>query len=416
MLYDKDSPPLPSYNSPRWHTSRAQNIRTRTTIVIGVVLLMLASLGLLRHFSSPQTDLRGLHSLDSHNPRPDSQRESTARPQAVDDTISPVDKVNTAPAIGPELPTGPLVANSTLDFGKIYVLNLETREDRHDEMALIAAASGLKLQFIAGVNSKTLDTQSLPDTYGTTEVILEPAHLACYRGHANVWRQIVEDGVETALIFEDDIDWDLNIREIVPRVKEGLGRITKDPNPFSNTPCKTLLLQINYLVDILAWDVLYLGTCYEEYYYPTKDFEPDDVDEYTVDIPSDAENVDPDIYNWVEELLENYYNDTSPRRVIVKGKNPVCTHGYAVTQRGARRLLLEMNDWMPFPVDITMIHYIDEERIKAYSVLPPLFVQWRNTQDPRKNSDIEGDGIELARNWGILRSARKNLVDWYLSP
>jgi hypothetical protein len=40
-------------------------------------------------------------------------------------------------------------------------------------------------------------------------------------------------------------------------------------------------------------------------------------------------------------------------------------------------------------------------------------VQWRNTNDARKNSDIESGGIELARNWGILRSARKNLVDWY---
>jgi hypothetical protein len=107
-------------------------------------------------------------------------------------------------------------------------------------MALIAAASGLKLEFIAGVNSKTLDTQTLPDTYGTTEIILELAHLACYRGHANIWRQIVEDGVETALIFEDDIDWDLNIREIVPRVKEALGRITRDPNPFSNSPGTSL--------------------------------------------------------------------------------------------------------------------------------------------------------------------------------
>ena len=162
--------------------------------------------------------------------------------------------------------------------------------------------------------------------------------------------------------------------------------------------------------------MLYLGTCYEEYFDPKKDFTPDQADQYCVDIPSDAENLDPDVYNWVEELLENYYNDTSARRVIVKAKNPVCTHGYAVTQRGAQRLLLEMNDWLPFPVDITMIHYIDEERIKAYSVLPPVFVQWRNTQDPRKNSDIEGGGIELARNWGILRSARKNLVDWYCSP
>jgi len=238
MLYEKDSPPLPSYTSPRWHTSRAHNIRTRTTIVIGIVLLMITSLGLLRHFSSPPPeDLRGLNSPDSLDLQQTHLRTSTNGPPPNHDIVSPVDdKINVVPPIGPELPPIPQVANATLDFGKIYVLNLETREDRHDEMALIAAASGLKLQFVAGVNSKTLDTQALPDTYGTSDVILEPAHLACYRGHANLWRQVIEDGVETALIFEDDIDWDLNIREIVPRVKEALGRITKDPNPFSKSP------------------------------------------------------------------------------------------------------------------------------------------------------------------------------------
>jgi len=161
--------------------------------------------------------------------------------------------------------------------------------------------------------------------------------------------------------------------------------------------------------------LLYLGTCYEEYFAPSE-FPEEDRDEYVVEIPQDAENVDPQIYDWVSDLLANYFNETTPRRVLVKGKNPVCTHGYAVTNRAARRLLLEMNDWLPFPVDITMIHYISEGRFKAYSVEPPLFVQWRNTQDPRKNSDIEGEGIELARNWGILRSARKNLVDWYDVP
>jgi len=92
------------------------------------------------------------------------------------------------------------------------------------------------LTFVPGVNSKVLEKQSLPDVYGTPYVVLEPAHLACYRGHANIWRKMVEEGIETALIMEDDIDWDLNIREITPRIKEALGRLTKEQNPFSNTP------------------------------------------------------------------------------------------------------------------------------------------------------------------------------------
>jgi len=163
-----------------------------------------------------------------------------------------------------------------------------------------------------------------------------------------------------------------------------------------------------------AWDILYLGTCYEQYFERGDDFDPDHPEGIVVDIPEDRENLYNHMYDWVEELIANYFNDTSPRRAVVKAKNPVCTHGYAITQRGARKLLLELNEWMPFPVDITMIHYISEGRFKAYSVMPPMLVQWRNTHDPRKNSDIEGGGIELARNWGFLRSARKHLIDWYV--
>jgi hypothetical protein len=143
------------------------------------------------------------------------------------------------------------------------------------------------------------------------------------------------------------------------------------------------------------------------------EYDASNASEIFAEVLGDEENLFRDMYDWVEELVVNYFNESTPRRVVVKAKNPVCTHGYAVTQRGARKLLLELNEWMPFPVDITMIHYISEGRFKAYSVLPPMMVQWRNTHDPKKNSDIEGAGIELARNWGFLRSARKHLIDWY---
>ena len=204
---------------------------------------MLFTLGLLRHFSSGPITVNGSHGLKSlaESDPLDLQQEHKYSPLRKPATLEEQEKLlsdalpmeNTLEDM--EQPDTPVLANATLDFGKIYVLNLETREDRHDEMAFIAAASGLQLEFVAGVNSKTLEKQSLPDVYGTPQVILEPAHLACYRGHANIWRKIVEDGVETALIMEDDIDWDLNIREIMPRVRKALGRITGEKNQFSNT-------------------------------------------------------------------------------------------------------------------------------------------------------------------------------------
>lgn len=39
--------------------------------------------------------------------------------------------------------------------------------------------------------------------------------LGIWRAHANVWRYIIENNIQSALIIEDDVDWDLHIKEIM---------------------------------------------------------------------------------------------------------------------------------------------------------------------------------------------------------
>ena len=35
-----------------------------------------------------------------------------------------------------------------------------------------------------------------------------------WRGHADVWKRVLNEKLETALILEDDVDWDVNIHDI----------------------------------------------------------------------------------------------------------------------------------------------------------------------------------------------------------
>ena len=252
MVYEKESPPPTALHSPKWNTSSRSSSRTRAFLIIGVIIFILTVLGFFSHYndalkpqsSAPVDSSRVLKGLEPmYDPHQQDKFGSLRKPPTIEENDSFPDITNVLPTenvISRDIPAArkrlkPELVNSTLGFGKIYVLNLEKREDRHDEMAMIAAATGLNLTYVAGINSQTLEKQSLPDVYGTSEVILEPAHLACYRGHANIWRKIVEDGVDTALIIEDDVDWDLNIREIVPRVMEAFGRMINEPNPFSNS-------------------------------------------------------------------------------------------------------------------------------------------------------------------------------------
>ena len=287
-----------------------------------------------------------------------------------------------------------LVSNSTLDFGKIFVINLEHREDRRDDIAMITAAAGLNVTYFTGIPSNELNSQTLPDDYGTPYMTMETAHLACFRGHANLWRMMVEENIQTALVLEDDVDFDLNIREVMPRVKAALQKITATDNAWTNHD---------------VWDFLYLGTCYEQPYAPET---YDQLDTVAIEIPSDAENLSDQMFGWVEVIMDEYYQNITMRRTLIKSKNPVCTHAYAITLRAAKRLLLETNNWLPFPIDISMIHYLNRGKFLAYSIMPPLATQWRYIEDPYRNSDIEKSAIEIEKNWGHKRSARKSLEEW----
>ena len=198
----------------------------------------------------------------------------------------------------------------------------------------------------------------------------------------------------SALVMEDDVDFDLNIREVMPRVKAALKKITGVADAWTNHD---------------VWDFLYLGTCYEQPYEPET---YDHLDTVAVEMPADAENLPDQMFGWVEVIMHEYYHNTTSRRVLVKSKNPVCTHAYAITQRAAKRLLLETNNWLPFPIDISMIHYINRGKFLGYSIMPPLATQWRYIEDPYRNSDIEKSAIEIEKNWGHRRSARKSLENW----
>ncbi len=79
-------------------------------------------------------------------------------------------------------------------------------------------------------------------------------------------------------------------------------------------------------------------------------------------------------------------------RVLAPSWYPVCTIGYAVTQRGARRLLYNVGGVKRIgsALDLAMNDQVQKGYLKAYTVIPPLITTWKigGAQD----SDI--DNIE----------------------
>jgi hypothetical protein len=178
-------------------------------------------------------------------------------------------------------------ANSTLNFEKIFAINLPSRLDRKDLLTVMARYTNLSVTIVPGVSSIADNALPPPRTAGA----LRPEEYRVWRAHANVWRRVIEEGLSTALVMEDDNDWDRNLKEQVPRVMEAL----EDIRAVVRRDDGEGVVRGGPAVE--EWDLLYLGTCWEAATLADRTGR-----RTMVPIPSDRENVAPHNYNWVLPL------------------------------------------------------------------------------------------------------------------
>ena len=176
------------------------------------------------------------------------------------------------------------VANSTLNFQQIFAINLESRVDRKDLLTVMALCTNISVTIVPGV--RTVSDNSLPPS--PISGALRPEEYAVWRSHAKVWRKVIEDGLETALILEDDNDWDVNLKDQIPRIMDALDEIR------TTTSLEEGEGLVRGSQGLETWDILYLGSCFEQ-----ATLEDAKNRKTVVRIPSDHENVAPHNYNWV---------------------------------------------------------------------------------------------------------------------
>ena len=176
------------------------------------------------------------------------------------------------------------VANSTLNFQQIFAINLPSRLDRRDLLTVMATYTNISVTIMPGVRSLAENALPPPRTPGS----LRMEEYAVWRAHANIWRKVIEDGLETALILEDDNDWDLNLKDQIPRILNALEEIR------AVTPLDEGDGVVRGHQAMEQWDILYLGSCWEQATLTDKKNR-----KTVIPIPSDRENVAAHNYNWV---------------------------------------------------------------------------------------------------------------------
>lgn len=226
--------------------------------------------------------------------------------------------------------------------------------------------------------------------------------IGCWRAHLDAAQKMVHEHVSSAMIFEDDADWDVAFKQQLVQFARGSRFILETPehgeppiSPYGDN-----------------WDLLWIGHC-GQWVHPEDNRRffviPNDP---TVEPPHHRQNVDtPNMAYWEGA------NGDNQTRIVFKSEGGVCTAGYALSQRGARKILYYMSmqafnrqvDW----------GYADLCKNKEYdftcvSVFPQLVGVFHTAGNTSKWSDIGyGDEsqsqVEPASAQHLVFSTRMNM-------
>lgn len=328
------------------------------------------------------------------------------------------------------------IANGTLGFQKIYAIGLSDRSDRRDSFALAADVTNLQFEWIDGVTPQQINNKTIPPTFKIPKVL--PGVIGCWRSHMNVIRKIVQERVSSALIFEDDADWDLRIVEQMydfssatrSLLSTGNQPLNHNPHTHAGSPYGD------------GWDILWIGHCggFHGNTSSVPHFIIDNDETVPPFFAMDDMLFGPTPYSkWQQNSSDppcaahagrdppgktcDYPRLAPTQRIVQERAKPVCTASYAISYQGARKILaraggLSLTDVFA-PVDQGFGDVcagstdLPGEKTRCFTPSPPYVRGYKAKGVTVGDSDIRkvgGNGEKRTVGWskGIMRSTRLN--------
>lgn len=223
-------------------------------------------------------------------------------------------------------------------------------------------------------------------------------------------RKIVDERIGSALIMEDDMDWDVNLKRQLSHFASGAKTLQKgwedNQGPLGKSP---------YGQD---WDMLWVGICSTTFDEQLPDFLKIPVeqrDERKVLIHDDP-TVPPESH--VKGNMSFSWRSYPPqtRIVYVPGDN-ICSFAYALSYSGAQKALEYLGlegQHKAFDNHLSDLCRLRANGMRCLSITPSLFVHHKPKGNTNGDSDIGGaNGAGEIRELGftnnILYSTRLNL-------
>jgi len=332
------------------------------------------------------------------------QSGSTNRP-----TLASV--TNTIPKLDiDEATTDPVwdILNTTLGFQKIYAISMPHRTDKRDYLTLIGLVSNLDIDIVDGVNGSEIHPKALPAVWEATQRIQRnvpnisqfwkgteaTGDYGCWRAHLNIYQHMLQNSIHTALVLEDDVDWDIFLRAQMIEFARGVRTLQN----------ATMPLQSPYGDN---WDVLALG-------HTGANNKPNKVQRYWV-VDNDPTVIAETRRTWsrkpnlnASSLSGNY------SRIVMEISKFTATTAYGISLRGAARLLYDQS-LLPNAnaIDMAMLALCGKDIYESpfcYGAYPMLFGRYRAIGPQDKDSDRRAISNDAKLGSGGFQESKDRLT------
>ena len=214
------------------------------------------------------------------------------------------------------------IHNSTLGFADIYLINMPGRTDKLDAFRLLASVTNLSYTVVPGVDGSKIQHIAWPGFYKEGR----ESNIGSWRAHMNAVASILDNRLSSALIIEDDADWDVNLKTQLTRFALGSRYILNAPiSSESLFPYGD------------GWDMLWLGHCAQD--PPSQPFARFFIANETTIPPAGRRW---SLWN-PEETLTYDLSHNHTTRVVYRPTGGVCSYAYALSYTGAQKMLFHLS-------------------------------------------------------------------------
>ncbi|EOD46821.1 hypothetical protein GTA08_BOTSDO01405 [Neofusicoccum parvum] len=261
-------------------------------------------------------------------------------------------------------------ANATLGFGAVLAVS---RQHSPRQEALFFA-SNLTGVHITVPRQPQWSDDDLNELKADADSRITRGSALAWLGHLNALKWFLDSGLETALVLEDDVDWDIHLRSIqVPLASENLRSLLGSDKTYWSDPSQ--------------WEILYLGHCGD--FFGADKFDDLQHRVYRDDTLLPHRRMHSHTKDFLDKLgLEE------GERMIHRSKWPLCTFGYAVTRASAHRILTELaakeTEGGCDAFDVRILEACRDLDYQCYSANPELF---HHISAPSEIADVN-EGID----------------------